>query len=308
MIKLSVVISAFNSEDKIKDCLESVKWAWEIIFVDNSSTDRTLDIAKKYTSKVFVKPNNKMLNINKNFGFSKAKGDWILSLDSDERVTPELQKEIVSILGQRPKTNDQRLTNGYWIPRKNIIFDKWIQHTGWYPDHQLRLFRNGKGKFEEKHVHEMVKVEGETGYFKNNIIHYNYDTIMQFLSKMANIYAPNEAEQKIANGYIFNWRDAIRLPIGEFLSRFFAREGYKDGFHGLMLSVLMAFYHFIVFANIWEMQKFNDPTDDKFLDEVKNELDKSHEQIQFWSSKERIKQIKNPFKKALSIFIDKLHL
>lgn len=304
MTKLSVVISAFNNEDKIKDCLESVKWADEIVFVDNSSTDKTLDIAKKYTSKVFVKPNNKMLNINKNFGFSKATGDWILSLDSDERATPSLCDEIKYQIS-KIKNND---VNGYWIPRKNIIFGKWMQHTGWYPDHQLRLFRNGKGRFEEKHVHEMVRVEGETAYLKNDIIHYNYDTIMQFLSKMANIYAPNEAEQKIANGYIFNWRDAIRLPIEEFLSRFFAREGYKDGFHGLMLSVLMAFYHFIVFANIWEMQKFNDPTDDKFLDEVKNELDKSHEQIQFWSSKERIKQIKNPFKKILNIFIDKLHL
>lgn len=305
MTKLSVVISAFNSEDKIKDCLESVKWADEIVFVDNSSTDKTLDVAKNYTSKIFSRPNNKMLNINKNFGFFKATGDWILNLDSDERVTPELQKEIISILDQRPKTNDQRPENGYWIPRKNIIFGKWMQHTGWYPDHQLRLFRNGKGRFEEKHVHEMIKVEGETAYLKNNMVHYNYDTIMQFLSKMANIYAPNEAEQKITNGYIFNWRDAIGFPLGEFLSRFFAREGYRDGFHGLMLSVLMAFYHFIVFANIWEMQKFNDPTDEKFLDEVKSEFDKSHQQIRFWSSKERIKRIKNPFKKTLNLLIDK---
>lgn len=305
MTKLSVVVSAFNSEDKIKDCLESVKWAWEIIFVDNSSTDKTLNVAKKYTSKIFVKTNNKMLNINKNFGFSKAEGDWILSLDSDERVTPELQKEIVSILDQRPKTNDQRTVNGYWIPRKNIIFGKWMQHTGWYPDHQLRLFRNGKGRFEEKHVHEMIKIEGRTAYLKNNILHYNYDTILQFLSKMANIYAPNEAEQKVINGYIFSWKDAIKFPVGEFLSRFFTREGYKDGFHGLMLSILMAFYHFIVLANIWEKQRFNDTTDDKFLDEVKSELYKSHKQIRFWFSKERIKQIKNPFKKALSILIDK---
>ncbi len=180
-----------------------------------------------------------------------------------------------------------------------------MQHTGWYPDHQLRLFRNGKGRFEEKHVHEMIRVEGETAYLKNDIIHYNYDTIMQFLSKMANIYAPNEAEQKIANGYIFNWRDAIRFPIGEFLSRFFAREGYKDGFHGLMLSIFMAFYHFTVFANIWEIQKFNDPTNEKFLDEIKNEFDKSHQQIRFWSSKERIKQIKNPFKKTLNVLINR---
>src|SRR3989344_5797566 len=136
MSKLSVAISAFNEERKIEDCLKSVSFADEIIFVDNSSTDQTLKIAKKYTLKVFTRENNLMLNVNKNFGFSKASEEWILSLDADERITDELKKEIKSII-----KNNKKDVNGFWIPRKNKIFGKWMEHTGWYPDYQLRLLK-----------------------------------------------------------------------------------------------------------------------------------------------------------------------
>lgn len=283
MAKLSIVISAFNSEKTIGEVLESVKFADEIVFVDNSSTDKTVEIAKKYTSKIFTRPNNPMLNINKNFGISKASGDWILVIDSDEIVTPELQEEIKDKLA---KSN----INGFWIPRKNIIFGKWIKHTGWYPDHQLRLIRKGRGKFPEKHVHEMIEIDGKVSYLKNPIVHYNYDSISQFLEKTTKIYAPNEADQLIARGYKFSWQDAIRFPLGEFLSRYFAREGYKDGFHGLMLSLLMAFYHLIVFAMIWERQKFQEPESKNLLVGVEKEFEKGYKELNFWFSKEKGKR------------------
>ncbi len=299
MASLSVVISAFNEEDKIRDCLESIKnLASEMIFVDNSSSDKTPYIAKRYTGKVFIVKNNPMLNVNKNYGFSKATGDWILSLDADERVTPELSKEIKEKIGNLdpPVGRGNSDVVGYWIPRKNIIFGKWIEHTGWYPDYQLRLFRKGKGRFPEEHVHEMIKVEGEVDHLKNHIVHYNYETISQFLNKMSNIYVPNEAEQLIKSGYKFNWQDSIRFPVREFLSRFFAREGYKDGFYGLMLSMLMAFYHFIVFVNLWERNGFKKIEDDKLLKDVEKEFDKSYKEILFWFSNTRFK---NPLKRAL---------
>jgi len=194
---LSVVISVYNGEKVLEDCLKSVAFAQEIIVVENSSTDKTAEIASKYTDKIFTRVNNPMLNINKNFGFSKATGNWILCLDADERITPELEAEI-----KRLNLDSNGKSDGYWIPRKNIIFGKWIEHTGWYPDYQLRLFRKSKGKFPEKHVHEMIKVEGETGYLKGDLLHYNYVTISQFLSKL-NIYVANEAEQLIAGGYKF---------------------------------------------------------------------------------------------------------
>jgi glycosyltransferase involved in cell wall biosynthesis len=299
--EISVVVSVFNGEKVLDECLKSASFASEIVVVDNSSTDKTSEIAKKYTDKIFTRPNNLMLNINKNFGFSKAIGKWIFCLDADERITPELQEEIL-----RLKLEDEDSARGYWIPRKNIIFGKWIEHTGWYPDHQLRLFRKERGNFEEKHVHEMIKVEGETKYLKNNMIHYNYESVPQFLNKLGTIYAPNEAEQLIKKGYVFDWKDSIGFPVKEFLSRFFAREGYKDGFHGLMLSLFMAFYHFIVFSYVWEKHKFKQIDNEEILLETEKELKKTSKDLSFWFLKEKTKLIKNPASKLFRKIINKI--
>lgn len=294
---ISAVISVFNGEKVLDDCLKSMSFADEIIVVNNSSTDRTLEIAKKYTDLIFTRPNIPMLNVNKNFGFSKAKGEWILYLDADERVTPELQKEIKI-------TIKNSLATGYFIPRKNTIFGKWIEYTGWYPDHQLRLFRNGRGRFEEKHVHEMVKIVGNVGYLKNNLVHYNYNSVSQFLQKLQ-IYAPNEAENLVKEGYVFKWQDAIGFPVKEFLSRFFARSGYKDGFHGLMLSIFMALYHFVVFANIWEKRGF-EKIDKNFIEETSMEVKKSYKDFIFWIGSEKLKAIKNPLERITYKIIRKI--
>lgn len=287
-ISISAVISVFNGEKILDDCLKSLSFADEIIVVDNSSADKTLEIAKKYTSTIFTRPNNPMLNVNKNFGFSKAKGEWILYLDADERVTAELRKEIELSIRES-------LADGFYIPRKNLIFDKWIEHTGWYPDHQLRLFRKNRGKFEEKHVHEMVKVLGNVEYLKNDLVHYNYISVSQFLQKLQ-IYAPNEAKNLIEGDYKFKWQDSIGFPVKEFLSRYFARGGYKDGFHGLMLSIFMAFYHFIVFANIWEKRAF-EKLEKNLMEEAAIEVKRSYKDFIFWYGNEKLKTIANPFKK-----------
>ena len=117
----------------------------EIIIIDNKSSDKTAEIAKRHKAKVFEKENNLMLNINKNYGFTKASGDWVLYLDADERITPELAGEITLVV-------DNSQVVAYWISRKNIIFGKWIKHAGWHPDYQLRLFKRDGGKFPEQHV------------------------------------------------------------------------------------------------------------------------------------------------------------
>ncbi len=293
-MKLSVVISAYNAQDKIEDCLKSVRFADEIIVINNSSQDKTEEIAKKYTSKVFTRINNLMLNVNKNFGFSKASGEWILNLDDDERVTAELEKEIKATI-----RNDDKNIQGYYIPRKNIIFGKWIEHTGWYPDPQLRLFRKGKGKFAEKHVHEMIDIDGKVEYLKEPMIHFNYTSVSQFLVKMTNIYVPNEADVKISQGYKVDFADSIKFPLREFLSRFFARQGYKDGFHGLMLSLLMAFYHFAIFALIWEKQGFEEIERGNILIKSSTEIKDAGKEISYWIRNEKIESTKNPVKKIL---------
>lgn len=297
-IILSVVISAYNEEKKIKDCLESVSFAQEIIVIDNSSQDKTSEIAKKYTENIYKRENNLMLNVNKNYGFSKAKGEWILSLDADERVTEELAQEIKNVIsGKWQMENNKSSVNGYWIPRKNIIFGKWIEHAGWYPDYQLRLFKAGKGKFEEQHVHEMIQVEGESAHLKHHLLHLNFETVAQFLHKHITIYAPNEASELVRNGYVFEYLDVIRFPVKEFLSRFFVREGYKDGLHGLVLSLLIASYHLFIAAYLWEQKGFPEEKNPQFLSKVNKQFRKSAAEFEYWFLTIVMQKTNNPLKK-----------
>lgn len=301
MSKLSAVISAFNEEKNIERCLKSLSFAHEIIVVDNSSSDKTLEIAKKYTKKVFTQKNNpNLIDLQKNFGFEKASSEWILSIDADEEVSKELAEEIKLTI----KKSDE--VNGYWIPRKNIIFGKFIEHTGWYPDPQLRLFRKGKGKFIKTHVHEPIKLDGESAYLTQHLIHHHYQTVIEFMEKTIKIYAPNEAQNYLDKGYLFSYLDALRFPINEFISRFFARKGYLDGLHGLMLSLLMAFYHFTIFAYLWEKQGFRQYDKDDFLIDAEKEFRRLGKEIIFWTTKEKLEKIKNPVKRNLQKMSNKV--
>jgi len=250
METIGVVISALNEEDKIRRCLSSVKWADEIIFIDNGSTDKTVAIARQFTAKIFHRQNNPMLNVNKNYGFTKATTDWIMSLDADEEITPELTGEI------KTKIRSGSPAVGYWIPRKNIIFGKWIEHGLWWPDKQLRIFRRGHGKFPEKHVHEYINADGPTESLTTPFIHYNYETISQYLHKLDTIYTENELLNLKATNYQLSWYDAIRFPVSDFVKIYFAQSGFRDGLHGLVLAILQAFYSFVVFAKLWESEKF----------------------------------------------------
>ncbi len=281
MKTLSVVLSVWNEEGKIAKCLTSVKWANEIIVIDNSSTDATAKIAKKFTSKIFRRPNYPMLNLNKNFGFVKATSDWILSLDGDEEITPAGAKEIQNAI------NDQREINGYWLPRKNIIFGKWIRHGLWWPDKQLRLFRNGRGKFPCKHVHEYLEVDGPVAELSEPYVHYNYDSISQFIRKMESLYTESEVEKLLATNYQLSWTDALRFPTSDFLKVYFAQEGYKDGIHGLVLALLQAFYALIVFAKLWEKRSF--PEMDISPSAVKEELRRTGQEVEYWNLTAQIK-------------------
>lgn len=301
MSKVSAVISAFNEEKNLETCLKSLKFVDEIVVVDNSSSDKTVEIAKKYTDKIFSQKNNpKEIDMQKNSGFEKATSEWVLSIDADEEVSKELAEEIKKNIKQKPKAN------GFYMPRKNIIFGKFIQNTGWYPDPQLRLFRRGKAKFVKTHVHESVKLDGQAAYLTSNLIHHHYNTVSEFLNRTITLYAPNEAEEYLRKGYEFTYFDAVRFPLNEFLSRFFARKGYKDGFHGLMLSLLMAFYHFLIFVFIWEKKGFKEYDRQDFLEESEKEFKRGGKEILYWLTKEKLESIKNPLKRSIKKFTEKL--
>lgn len=285
-MNISIVISTFNRAESLSRTLASVKkFAREIIVIDNSSTDNTAEIAKQSGAKVFTRPNNLMLNVNKNYGFTKATGDWILCLDDDEVVPPELIDEIKRVTMQTD-------VNGYWLPRKNIIFGRWIRHGIWWPDRQLRLFRKGTGTYPEKHVHEYLEVTGSLGTLENAYIHYNYDSLGQYLDKMQRIYTESEVQKYVSAGYRISWRDAIRFPASDFMKLYFAQNGYKDGLHGLVLAMLQAFYSFIIFVKLWEREKFReiDIPSSNALEEV----EKTGKEMAYWILTTKIRRATNP--------------
>lgn len=290
--RLSVVISAYNEEEKLDKCLDSVKWADEIVVMDNSSTDKTADIAKKYTEKVYSQTNDPLkIDIQKNAGFEKATSEFILSLDADEEVGPELKKEIEALLEK------ENLKDGYFVPRKNIIFGKTIEHSGWYPDHQLRIFRKGKGIFKTETVHQGINVDGDKEYLSEHLLHRNYENISQFIQKNMIIYAKNQANALIKTGYVLTPGDLIKIPWKEFLSRYFARKGYKDGIHGLFLSLLMAASHLVMLGYVWEKEGFREVSSRKVLEDAESEFIAVNKDLKFWFVSIKIDESKNPIRK-----------
>ena len=177
-IKLSVVIITYNEEANIRACLESVKWVDEVVILDNYSTDRTIEIAGKYTDKIFMRRWDGY-GSQKNRAIEKATNNWILALDADERVTPELADEIQDLFRKGDPPMD-----GYELPYKVYFGNKWIRHGGWYPEYHLRLFRKDKGGFEERPVHEKVRISGRVGRLNHYIEHYTYRSISDFIQRM----------------------------------------------------------------------------------------------------------------------------
>ena len=300
---ISVVISAYNEEKNIAACIESVEGlAAEIIVVDNSSTDATALIAKKSGAKVYHQENNpKKIDLQKNYGFEKATEDWVLSLDADERVTQKLAQEIKSVLLREDNTA------AYFIPRKNIIFGKWIRNSIWWPDYQWRLFKKGKGKFLKASVHKQIEVKGETKYMNEPLTHYNYDSVSEYISRMNNIYTEVEADTFMSEGKKLHWTAAIKMPASDFMKTYFFQKGYRDGLHGLILSSLQAFYMFLVFAKIWERQGFYERDSGDVLVGVGRELNNLSKDTTFWILKAMQENTRNPFKKAVYIFSRKIN-
>ncbi len=298
MTKLSVAIVAHNEGEKIASCLNSVNWADEIVVLDGHSADNTAKIAKKMGARVYSVENQPLMKINMNLSFEKCTGDWILSLDAEESVTQELKEEILKTI-----RDPQHIA--YQIPRKNIIFGKWIAHSFWYPDYQLRLLQRGKAKFPARNVHEELIVDGTVGQLQSALEHYNYDTVSQWIGKLDS-YTTYEAGKLVADGKQLVWSDAVKFPFSEFLTRFFAQDGYKDGLHGLVLALLQAFYWEVVFAKVWEREKFWQYGDDHFLDQVQQEGREVSRQWHHWLTvsqtdllKKNVYKIRNKLRQIL---------
>lgn len=248
--KLSVVIIAGNEEKNIKDCLESVKWADEIVVIDSESMDRTREIAGLFTQNVFIKKWEGFAEQRK-FSLEKASCNWVLSIDADERVSPELKIEIDEVLKRSSRKS------GYRIPRENYFLNKIIKSCGWYPDYQMRLFDKNAASVTNRKVHEGFEVNGETGYLTSHIIHYTHQNITETIKKI-NEYSYLQALEK-KNGKKVKAINLILNPIAAFLNHFISRRGFKDGVYGLMVSLIHALTNLLTYMKTWELQ--NNKTD-----------------------------------------------
>lgn len=245
-VPLSVVILTKNEEKNILECIVSVKgWADEIIVVDDFSTDRTIEIAEKLTDKVFVKK-MEIEGTHRNWAYAQVRNSWVLSLDSDERMTEELKQEISSALRQESEFV------AYTIPRRNYIGDYWVKSGGWYPSPQLKLFKKDKFKFEEVEVHPRAFLDGSCGHLKGDIIHYSYKSYEDFLNKL-NKQTTLEAQKWVRTGRKMSMGRAFWRAIDRFFRRFIGRKGWRDGFTGFMIAFFDTVYQVMSYAKFRQM-------------------------------------------------------
>lgn len=243
---LSFAILARNEEKNLPRALESIKdWDTEIVVVDAESTDETASIAKKYTDKVISRKNELQLNINKTEAFKHCTREWVFYLDADEEMTPKLKTEIETAI-------KNEAFDGYWVPRKNIIFGHFMRWGGNYPDEGLRLFRRTKGTFPQKHVHEHLDVEGQVGHLSEPFVHYTYEDVSQWIRKM-DFYTQLEGEL-IAKHNKNPWTYMIIRPPYRFLRNYIVNLGFRDGPMGLVYAIMNAQYEFFAGVKGWLAQ------------------------------------------------------
>lgn len=276
MAAISVVINTLNEEENLPRALASVKnLADEFIVVDMHSTDKTVDIAKEFGAQFYSHEKTGYVEPARNFAIDKATKEWILILDADEEVSDSLAIKLKQIV-KNPQADYYRL------PRKNINFRRWIKNSRWWPDFNIRFFRKGTVSWSEI-IHSVPMTTGKgldlPAEEKYAILHYNYTSISKYIERM-NRYTDVQARVLLQKEYKFVWRDLIRKPLQEFLSRYFAGEGYKDGLHGLSLALLQAFSELTLYLKIWQSEQFKPEALD--VRELSKEAKRAKRQLDWW--------------------------
>ncbi len=245
-LKLTVVILTKNNELIIEPCLKSVYgWADEIIVIDDMSTDNTPAIVKKYTDIIFMR-SMQVEGTHRNWAYAKSRNEWVLSLDSDERLTPELREEISRVLAGNPKEV------GFTIPRRNHIGDYWVRFGGWYPSPQLRLFKKDKFCYEEVQVHPRAFLDGLCGHLHADMLHYSYKNLEDFWAKL-NKQTTWEALKWYKNNKPMRLVRFIWRTYDRFMRAYFGRHGYKDGFIGFVVAFNAGLYQILSYLKYREI-------------------------------------------------------
>jgi len=242
---LSIVVLTKNEEARIAQCLDSARWADEIIVVDDESTDKTVEIVKRYTDKIFVRSMD-VEGRHRNWAYAKAKNTWVFSLDADEIITPELQDEIKRVL----KSGAQE--NGFTVPRRNYIGNYWVKYAGWYPSPQLKLFRRDKFLYEEVAVHPRAFMDDPCGHLACDLIHYSYKNLEDFLGKLNN-QTTREAQKWFDQHKPMRLGRFIWRGVDRFTRTYIGRKGYKDGFLGFMVAFFAGFYQVMSYLKYREL-------------------------------------------------------
>jgi hypothetical protein len=250
MPTLAAVVLARDEEENLRDCLQSVAWADRLcVLLDPRTTDRTAEVAVELGATVQEHPFSDFAS-QRNAALKLFEADWVFFIDADERCTPELGAEIRTAILHAAIV-------GWWVPRRNFIWGCWIRHAGWYPDYQLRLLRRDRARYDPaREVHEVVLLDGPDGYLEHPLVHYNYATVAQFLHRQ-DYYARYEARVLVGKGVCPRFHSLMIQPLREFARRYFTLRGYRDGLHGLLLCMLMAYYTFLAHwraRRIWALE------------------------------------------------------
>lgn len=299
---LSGVIIAWNEAKNLSMAVKSLNGLVDevVVVVDEASVDNTYEVAKNLGCRVFRHAHTGIVEPMRNFAISKAKGDWILLLDADEEVSDNLSKNIKKIV-KTPQADF------YKIPRKNIIFGKWITSDHWWPDYVYRLFKKDSLKWD-KAIHSLPFTRGKGVEFEADsecsIIHHSYSTISEYLKKIDR-YSDHLKEVVLSKGQKFSVTDLITKPIDEFNNQFFARRGYKDGIHGLVLSLLQSFTELVLYLKLWESEEKREIS--LVVSELDEKLKLKTKEFKWWNYQMKIDQA-NPIKKLWFRLVRKLEV
>ncbi len=245
--KISVCITACDEEQKIRNCLRSVAWADEIVIVDSFSKDRTLEICREFTKRVYQ---HEWLGYigQKNLVKEMAEGPWILFVDADEEISPKLRDQILAEF----ESGRNRDVEGYEFARKVHYMGCWIEHGEWYPDYKMRLFRKDCGLCSGKEPHDRITVKGKVQRLSGDLYHYTYANIHEQLETL-NKFSSITARDKFENGKKFRWCDLLLRPPFRFFKAYFLKRGFLDGRQGFVIAVCSSYGVFIKYAKLMEL-------------------------------------------------------
>jgi glycosyltransferase involved in cell wall biosynthesis len=254
-LKITATIITFNEADNIRAACESVSWANEILVVDSESTDSTREIAKECGARVICRPWPGFA-AQKQFAADEAHHEWVFSLDADERVSDELRHSIEDLL----YTNEAQLADGYRIARRSFYMNRWIKGGGWYPDHQLRLYRKTRGRWQGAYVHESVKIDADARVriLSGDILHYSVRDVAHHHRMIGERYAPLAARQMFENGRRTSPLRIITAGKIAFIRSFILKGGFRDGLAGFTIARFAAHHALLKHLLLWEMQKNSD--------------------------------------------------